>query len=239
MSTREVFEKFYAITATRFYSAKEQDKLIALIASSYGVHDNTDEFKSIADTVASVRYIGVEDLTECKNFLLITDSLPGKKELIKAVRAKKNYLERMARTGVVAYANAIDWRTSVYRDQSVSPEAKLEVAYIEYARGNSENAVKIFEKAADDDSNLLALEHAGVIHFQLGNIKDALYRFSTLESVLHGTLGIDCPSGISEFMREAENKLSDAEVKACRERADKRVLVSFRFNSTTKNAIGF
>jgi tetratricopeptide (TPR) repeat protein len=239
MSTLEVFERFYAMTANRFYSSAEQSRLLALAAASYGIRKNTYEFSSIYETVATVNRIGVDNLTDCKNFLLITDSLPGKKELINAVQAKKLYLERTGSSEYSRPANAVEWKTGAYRDQHSSSSAKLEVAYIEYARGNIESAAALFEKVADEDANLFALEYAGILCYEMQDYKEALYRFFTLESVLRGGLGIECPEGITALIEEIRGTLTDESIANARSRADRKVSTSYKFDNTSKKPIGF
>ena len=86
-NTKELYNKYFSVIVEKFYSVGEKRKLLGLLAASYGIAEGSAELAQITETIEAMEMIGIENLTDCMNFLLVADSLPGKRELIKAVKA--------------------------------------------------------------------------------------------------------------------------------------------------------
>lgn len=238
-NTSEFYEKYYSATVQRYYSAKEKRKLIGLFAAAYGISESSSEFLQITEVIESVEKFGIETLMDCKNFLLIADAIPGKKELLKAVRAAKLCFEKYDAAGRRTYSDVVDWRTEVYKTLSHDAAAKLDAAYIEYARGAVDKAIGRFTELAEDMAHLPSVEHLAVIYENRADYAQALFWLTVLSDVLRDVLNIDCPESVGESIEKAESKLKAAEKKQIVENAKRKVKQKFSYGQISRGSIGF
>lgn len=238
-NTRELYEKYYSATVERYYNAKEKRKLLALFAAAYGISESSGEFLQLAEVIDSVEKFGIECLMDCKNFLLIADAIPGKKELIKAVRAAKVCYEKYMETGRRTYSDVIDWRTDVYKNVAEDANSKLDAAYIEYSRGSVDRAIKRFEELIDEKSHLPSVEHLAVIHGKRADHKESLFWLLVLTDVLENVLSIDSPEALGRSIEAACARLSKSEISDITEKAKRKVKQKFGYGQVNRSSIGF
>ena len=238
-NTKELYGKYFSVVAERFYNVGEKRKLLGLLASSYGMTEDSAEFTQISETLEAIDQIGIESLTDCMNFLLIADSLPGKRELAKAVKSAKRCFENRRKSGKPNYADVIEWRTTVYQNLRTDVNAKLDAAYIEYTRGLVDKSLERFEQLVDEVSHLPSVEHIAVINKKLGNHDKALYWFLVLEEVFCSVLKIDCSEFVRDSIIEEKSALPKTRIADITERAHKRVMRAFGDGESTKCNIGF
>lgn len=238
-NTKELYNKYFSVIVEKFYSVGEKRKLLGLFAASCGVAESSPEFAKVSETIESIELIGIESLTDCMNFLLVADSLPGKRELIKAVKAARACFENHRKSGQPTYADVIEWRTAVYQKARTDAAAKLDAAYIEYARGLVDKSMQRFEQLVDEASHLPSVEHLALINRKLACHDKALFWFLVLEEVLSSVLRIDCPDYVTEAINEEKAALTDEEIADLTDRAHKKVKRAFGDGESTKCNIGF
>ena len=239
INTREIYEKYYSAVAGRYYTPKEKSRLLALFAEANGISEEKAEFKRIMETVEAVENLGIETIVDCKNFLLIADAIPGKRELIKAVKAAKVCLEKYEESGGRTYSDVIDWRTAVYKNAETDAGYKLDAAYIEYARGSLDKATERFEQLADERAHLPSVEYLSVIYRKQGNGSDALFWMVVLSEVLEGVLSMDCPEVLMKNIEQAKSGLDTEQIDKIIENAKKKVKLKFGYGKITRGSIGF
>ncbi len=239
LNTQEIYEKFYMATADRFYKPQQLKRLLSLFAAAYGIVDGSREYAALLGTVSGVERLGVESVADCKNFLLIADSIPGKRELVRAVKAKLEALEAHARQRKQPYTDLVDWRSRVYRSAAADVAAKLEVGYIEYAAGKVEGAIRRFEEVLNASSSLTVVEHLAIIHLELGNYESALYYLLLYESVLEGVLNVECDGAIKGYIGAARARVSESVAADAAVRAEKKRKSGFSWGGNGKGVIGF
>ena len=239
MNTRELYEKYYSATVNRYYGGKEKARLISLFAAACGEEEGSSEVKLVREVIESVEKFGIETVMDCKNFLLIADSIPGKSELLRAVRAAKSCFEKYEAVGRRTYSDVVDWRTDVYRNLRVDAAAKLDVAYIEYSRGASEKALGRFSELADEMAHLPSVEYLAVIYAKGGKYREALFWLFVLSEVLANVLSIDCPEFISKRIEEASEHLTAGEINETKVNATKKVKEKFSYGQINRGSIGF
>ena len=235
-TTESIYEKYYSVTAGRFYTPAEKRRLLALFAITCGIGSDVPELAELEETVSAVEELGVDSLTDCNNFLLVADTLPGKRELTKAVKALKVCRERAVKANAAVYFDPIDWRISVSRAKNDDPSAKLEAAYIEYARGSEETAVEYFEDMVERSGHLTSVERIAVISYMRGDYAKALEYFLILEDVMKNILSLECGEQVALRMTLAKAHLTAEDISLAEERAKYRVKKSFAFG---RAAIGF
>ena len=205
--TSEIYEKYYGAVAGRFYTSSEKRRLLALFAEGYGISEGSFEFAELCRTTEAVERLAVETLVDCNNFLLIADSIPGRREIAKAVRAQKSYLEKAKTSGSAVYYNLLDWRTSVFKGRNEDNGLKLEAAYIDYARGSVDTAIRYFEEVAEKCAHLLCVEHLAIIYRERGERYKALVKLLVLDEVMKDVLGIDGGEFVKDSVSWAESEL--------------------------------
>lgn len=238
-NTKEFYTKYFSAVVEKFYSVKEKRKLLGLLAATYGIAEGSAEFTQISETIEAFDSIGIENLTDCMNFLLVADSLPGKRELIKAVKAARGCFESYKKSGQTTYSDVIEWRTAVYQKLRTDAGAKLDAAYIEYARGLVEKSAERFEQLVDEASHLPSVEYLAVIQRKLANHDKALFWLLVLEEVLTSVLKIDCSEFVLSAIAEEKKKLSKSAIADITDRAHKKVRRAFGDGESTKCNIGF
>ena len=239
IKTSEIYEKYYGAVAGRFYTSDEKRRILALFSKGYGVLEGSNEFSELLRTTEAVERLAVESLVDCNNFLLIADSIPGRREIVKAVRAQKAYLEKAKSSGAVIYYSLLEWRTSVFKGRNDDYAAKLESAYIDYARGNLEGAVKYFEEVSENRAHLLSVEHLAIIYRERGMYYESLVKLYVLDGVMKEVLGIEEEPFIAELIADTERVLSENEISSAVRRADEIVKKSFSYGAGGRCAIGF
>lgn len=238
-NTKELYAKYFSAVVERFYSVGEKRKLLGLFAASYGIAEGSPEFTQVCEVIESIDKMGIDNLTDCMNFLLVADSLPGKMELVKAVKAARACFENHRESKLATYADVIGWRTAVYQNLHTDSNAKLDAAYIEYARGLVDKSLERFEQLVDEEAHLPAAEHLFVIHRKLANHDKALLWLLVTEEVLTTVLRMDCSKFLTEAIKEERAALSEREIADITERAHKRVKRAFGDGESTKCNIGF
>ena len=238
-NTKELYAKYFSVIVERFYSVKEKRKLLGLLAASYGVSEGSPEYTQVLDTIESIERIGIENLIDCMNFLLVADSLPGKKEIIKAVKAAKTCFENYEKLRLPTYSDVIEWRTAVYQNLRTDSQAKLDAAYIEYARGLVDKSIQRFEELVDEISHLPSVEHLAIIQRKLANHKEALFWFLVLDEVMNSVLKIDSSDFTLSCIAEEKSFLEAEEITEIEERAHKKVRRAFGSDESTRCNIGF
>ena len=238
-NTKELYAKYFSAIVERFYSVKEKRKLLSLFAASYGIAEGSSEFTQVFEIIESIDKIGIESLTDCMNFLLVADSLPGRSELIKAVKAARDSFENHKNSNQPTYPDVIAWRTAVYQNLRTDSNSKLDAAYIEYARGLVEKSAERFEQLVDEESHLPSAQNLFVIHRKLANHDKALFWLLVSEEVLTSVLRMDCSEFISDAISEEKAFLSEREISDIKDRASKRVKRAFGDGESTKCNIGF
>lgn len=238
-NTKELYNKYFSVIVEKFYSVGEKRKLLGLLAASYGIAEGSAELAQITETIEAMEMIGIENLTDCMNFLLVADSLPGKRELIKAVKAAKTCFENYRKNKQPTYADVIEWRTAVYQNLRTDMSAKLDAAYIEYARGLVDKSIERFEDLVNEDAHLPAVEHLAVIHAKLAKHDKALLWLLVLEEVLTSILKIDCSDFVINAIKEEKASLTEAEAAEIADVAHKKVKRAFGNGESTRCNIGF
>ena len=238
-NTKELYAKYFSAVVERFYSVGEKRKLLGLFAASYGIAEGSPEFAQVSEIIESIDRMGIENLTDCMNFLLVADSLPGKRELVKAVKAAKLCFENHKKNKQPTYVDVIEWRTTVYQNLHTDSNAKLDAAYIEYARGLVDKSAERFEQLVDEESHLCSAENLFVIHRKLANHDKALLWLLVTEEVLTSVLKMDCSEFITDAIVEEKAALTEREIADVTDRAHKKVKRAFGDGEKTKCNIGF
>ena len=239
IKTNEIYEKYYSAVAGRFYTAGEKRRLLALFAGGFGIEEGSYEFAELLRPTEAVERLAVETLVDCNNFLLIADSIPGRREIVKAVRAQKTYLEKAKNSGAPVYYNLLDWRTNVFKGRNDDLDAKLEAAYIDYARGAVDSAVRYFEDVAEKSAHLLSVEHLALIYRERGESFNSLVKLLILDEVMKNVLGVDGGEFLSKLIGEAESALSEYDITDAEKQAADTVRRKFMGGAFVKNVIGF
>ncbi len=239
IKTNEIYERYYSAVAGRFYTSGEKRRLLALFAQGFGVNEGSFEFSEIHRTAEAVERLAIETLVDCNNFLLIADSIPGRREIVKAVRAQKSYLEKAKSSGAVTYYNLLDWRTGVFKSRNDDPVSKLEAAYIDYARGSVDTAIKYFEEVAAKNAHLLSVEHLAFIYRERGKTYESLVKFLILDEVVNNVLAIGESELFARLIEEAESLLADEFILAARKEAAEEVKRHYSYGAISRNTIGF
>lgn len=239
VNTREIYEKYYSAVIGRYYTEKEKRRLLVLFAKTCGIGEKNAEFCRVIDTVNEVEALGIETLTDCKNFLLIVDAIPGKRELVRAVKAANGCFEKYGESGVRVYSDVIDWRTEVYKNADSDSVYKLDAAYIEYARGHFDKAAKRFSELADERAHLPSAEYLALINRERKNYGEALFWMTVVRTVLEDVLSIDCPQTLSGNIEEVKSELSEESIHEIEENAKKKVKLKFGYGKVTRGSIGF
>ena len=239
IKTNEIYERYYSAVAGRFYTSYEKRRLLALFAQGMGVNEGSFEFSEIQRTAEAVERLAIETLVDCNNFLLIADSIPGRREIVKAVRAQKSYLEKAKSSSAPVYYNLIDWRTGVFKSKNDDPASKLEAAYIDYARGAVDTAIKYFEEIAAKNAHLLSVEHLALIYRERGMSFESLVKLLILEDVMNNVLAIGASETVVAFIDEAKSLLPDDFIAVAKTEAAEEVKRHFSYGAVSRNAIGF
>lgn len=239
IQTNEIYERYYSVVAGRFYTAEEKSRLLALFAIGYGIAEDTREFSELCKTVEATERLAIESLVDCNNFLLIADSIPGRREIVKAVRAQKLYLEKAKAASVPVYYNLLDWRTDVFRRRNDDISAKLEAAYIDYARGAVDAAIKGFEYVAERTCELAVIEHLAHIYRERGDLSSSLVKLLVLDEVVKSVIGIDSAEVVRRLIAETKEQLGEEASALASIAASEAVKKIFSYGAVSRNTIGF
>ena len=239
IETNEIYERYYAAVAGRFYTAGEKRRLLSLFARGLGIAEGSGELLELQRTLEQTDRLAIESLVDCNNFLLIADSIPGRREVVKAVRAQKGYFEKARSAGAPVYYSLLEWRTQTFSLRNESPEAKLEAAYIDYARGSVDTAIRYFEDVAERTASLLAVEHLAIIYLERQDMDLALEKLLILNRVMETVIGMDSGEYVRRLIAEARAQIGEEEYVLAAKRADDAIRRSFSYGAVARNAIGF
>ena len=215
--TREnLYKQFFDTTVGRFYTEEQSLKLLRLFALECGLKEGSEDYNTVMKTVKAIGSANIRNHIESNNFdLLCSFNAPSIDARLASNALAQCYKSRM-QNGAPIFANEISWRLSVYRDTS-SKEAKLEAAYIEYANGNTSEAVEVFKSLLSSGS-LTALSHLAIISYDTSNYSDA-YRYLSMilkvyTSELHLSSGAKWVEELRNYVAlflndEAISKLDD------------------------------
>ncbi|MBQ7761582.1 MAG: hypothetical protein IJ400_05955 [Clostridia bacterium] len=196
--TREnLYKQFFDTTVGRFYTEEQSFKLLRLFALESGLKEGSDEYNTVVNTIKAIDKANIKSLIESKNFDLLCIINAPSAEMRLAASALAQCYKSRAENEVSSYASDLEWRVSVYRNIN-SNEAKLEAAYIEYASGNTSEAIEAFKSLLGSGS-LTALSHLAIISYDIGKYADAYRYFSMIHKIYTGELHMPSVKWVEEL----------------------------------------
>ncbi len=230
----ELYTRYYGATVGRFYTEKERMKLLSLFARGFAISPESEEFKTVVETVKTIDSQGIKDYSDSKNYHLICSILNSEDELFSASTALAVCYEARTTQNAPVYSGAIEWRASVCKSLIESEENLLESAYIKYCCGLEREAVEIFSDLALD-GDVLALEHLTLITYDLKMYEDALFNLLLLEKTINEELCLEAGSWILTLKATLAEALSPEVARKIATRVKKNA----RLVSENRAKIGF
>ena len=234
----DLFLEYFDATCGRYYTVEQRQRLLTLLLGSNGIYRESEEYRMIADAIATIEAEDIRSLTESRNYLLICDMIGLGEEVRLAASALVDVYHRMSDKKTHHNMRYLDWIILLKKANPKTDEICMEIAYFEYANGNVDKAIKELGDLVNGGS-VVAVHHLAFIYLDLGRYKESYYYFSLIKGIFEKQLEIPVADYIERgiattragISKEEAGKIDTDMDKLCTEfplcKKDDRVTVGF------------
>lgn len=212
----DLYEKYYRITVGKFFTKEQCRRLLSLLASSQGMDLHTEAYRGVLYAVDTVEAHDITGFVDSKNFQLLCDILEEDPEVITAATALSAVYEDLSSRHAPHYAGLVERTIALRTANPRTNEVRLELAYLEYALGDLEDAGEEL-RALADRACFESVGHLACLSIETGNLEGAYHYLTLLEKIYERELELTPEAWIGARLRALETKLSATTVAAIRE----------------------
>ena len=217
----DLYEKYYRMTVGKFFTKEQSRRLLTLLAAGRGVELSAEEYMGILHAVDTVEANDVTGFVESKNFQLLCDILEEDAEVSTAATALVAVYEELAASRAPHYADPVEWMIALRTATPRTTEVRLELAYLEYARGNTDAAIHELQELVDSRC-FAAVEHLAFLCLgERGYAAEAYHYLLLLEKIYTKELGLAGAAWLSSRLACARAGLSGEKAEAIRRSIEK------------------
>ena len=141
----DIYGRYFAAVVGRHYPAPQRERILSLVASAFGVARDSEEMELIVSATNTVAEHGINDLNDCKNFLLVCEIMGEDDEAQAAVIALADVYEDFERENRPTYGShlegILEMRSAFPRTEAL----RMENALLEYSTGDIASTVSELE----------------------------------------------------------------------------------------------
>jgi hypothetical protein len=217
----ELFEQYYRTTVGKFYTKEQCRRLLALLAGSNGMELDSEDFATVSAAVDTVESYDISGFVESKNFQLLCDILEEDAEVSMAATALVAVYEELTRSNAPRYADPVEWMIALRTATPKTTEVRLELAYLEYARGNTDAAIAELSELCDLQC-FAAVEHLAYLCLEgTAHAAEAYHYLLLLKRIYEKELGLPVASWLASRLASARAGLPGERADAIRRRIEK------------------
>jgi len=204
MKNDAIYNAYYGITAGRFYSAEQKERILKLVASAGGMKIFGVEFVKMLKTTQYIDSLELENEIDCKNYLLLlsfceeacSDKQTACRALLRGYESSPVYL------------SSWDWQKNI---MDTSDEYSFERAFYEYANGNHDNAIREFEGLSDKGS-IPSMKYLAQIFYDSQKYYEAFYYIEMVKKSYRDNLHCKEDEHLLFLVPDILNHLSSDEI---------------------------
>ena len=208
----DLFLEYFDATCGRYYTVEQRQRLLTLLLGSNGIYRGSEEYRRIADAVATLEAEDIRNLTESRNYQLLCDMIGLGDDVRLAASALVDVFGRMTANRERQNMRYLDWIIFLKKANPKTDEICMEIAYFEYANENVEKAIKELGDLVNGGS-IVAVHHLAFIYLDSGRYKEAYYYFSLLKGVYTKQLEIPVGDFVDKGIATARANITDAEAR--------------------------
>lgn len=201
-----LFEKYYRTTVGKFYTKEQCHRLLALLAASHGMDSSTDAYQQVKNAVDTVEAYDITGFVDSKNFQLLCDILEEDVEVITAATALSAVYEDITNRKTPHFAGLVERTIALRTAVPRTNEVRLELAYLEYALGDLEDAEEEL-CALVDHSCFDAISHLACLKLEMGDDAAAYHYLTLLDKIYEQELELTTDAWIRDRAAALEKKL--------------------------------
>ena len=138
----DLYGRYFAAVVGRHYPAPQRERILALIATSFGVLRYGEELEEILSAIKTIEENEINDENDCKNYLLVCAIMGESDEAKAAVTALSAVFSDLEREKRPIYSSHLKWILSMRSTFPRTDAIRMENAILEYSTGDIASAVK-------------------------------------------------------------------------------------------------
>ena len=177
----DLYERYFDATFGRHYPDRQRTRILHLIASSFGVAAETEEYDAIFAAAAEVEAQDIDDLNDAKNYLLVCELLNSEPEVTDAAEQLVTVLTAHARQNRPTYSSHLDWVLELRSNSAqYTEEERLDNALLEYSTHDTDTAMSELRILVNQGS-FAALAYLAFISEEVELYEDAFHYLQLLK----------------------------------------------------------
>ena len=137
----DLYGRYFTAVVGRHYPAPQRERILDLIATAFGVAEGSEELETLHTTINTLEEHEINDVNDCKNYLLVCEIMGEDDEAEAAVTALIDVFGDFERDKRPTYTSHLEWilemRSAIPRTDAL----RMENALLEYSTGDIASAV--------------------------------------------------------------------------------------------------